>query len=293
MIKTGPLSTLSGVDQAILYTDYALHNLRSLSLKLARSDPEFVLPRLDVLPHGVDVDTFFPLGGSTAAQFEGRRAGIRAQLFPNHPELREAFIVLNGNAPYPRKRIDLTIKGFAKFARHKHDAFLYLHALHLNDSTRGGLRRLAQDAGVARQLLLNVINPDGRPVSEIQLNRLYNACDVGINTAVGEGWGLSSFEHAATGAAQLLPEHTSFIENWNGAAMFVETEGKEEICDHHTEGYPVTVEAISDIFERLYRDPGYLQKMSQIAYAHATSPRFQWAGITKRLTRIFREILSA
>jgi len=38
-----------------------------------------------------------------------------------------------------------------------------------------------------------------------ELNLLYNACDVGLNTASSEGWGMVSFEHAATGAAQIVP----------------------------------------------------------------------------------------
>ena len=63
-----------------------------------------------------------------------------------------------------------------------------------------------------------MLNVNGESLTEQQINLLYNACDVGINTSMGEGWGLISFEHGATGAAQIVPAHTSFIENWTGAA---------------------------------------------------------------------------
>jgi D-inositol-3-phosphate glycosyltransferase len=50
------------------------------------------------------------------------------------------------------------------------------------------------------------LNPlAGGVVDDRQLNLLRNACDVGINTSMGEGWGLAGFEHGATGAAQIVP----------------------------------------------------------------------------------------
>jgi hypothetical protein len=35
------------------------------------------------------------------------------------------------------------------------------------------------------------------------INKLYSACDLGVNTAEGEGWGLCSFEHAGVGRPQV------------------------------------------------------------------------------------------
>jgi D-inositol-3-phosphate glycosyltransferase len=59
------------------------------------------------------------------------------------------------------------------------------------------------------------VNPQGGGVrDDRELNLLYNACDVGINTSMGEGWGLVSFEHGATGGAQIVPEHTACAELW-------------------------------------------------------------------------------
>ena len=52
--------------------------------------------------------------------------------------------------------------------------------------------------------------------SNDDLNRLYGACDVGVNTSCGEGWGLVSFEHALTGAAQVVPRNSVCEELWEG-----------------------------------------------------------------------------
>ena len=49
--------------------------------------------------------------------------------------------------------------------------------------------------------------PTPGALSDADLNRLYNACAIGLNTSAGEGFGLVSFEHAATGAPQVVPDH--------------------------------------------------------------------------------------
>jgi hypothetical protein len=66
------------------------------------------------------------------------------------------------------------------------------------------------------------LNPLGsRIVDDVELNLLYNACDVGITTSMGEGWGQVSCEHGAAGAAQIVPDHTACAELWRGRAELI------------------------------------------------------------------------
>jgi hypothetical protein len=74
-------------------------------------------------------------------------------------------------------------------------------------------------------VLLNLLNPDGSPLPDETVRLLYNACELGVSTSMGEGWGLGTFEHAATGAAQIAPDHTTFSENWHGAAALAAAGG--------------------------------------------------------------------
>jgi glycosyltransferase involved in cell wall biosynthesis len=64
-------------------------------------------PRLAVIPHGLDTRVFHPPGDRPAARVA--IAGLRD--LPN-----DAFVVLNANRNQPRKRIDLKLGGFARFA---------------------------------------------------------------------------------------------------------------------------------------------------------------------------------
>jgi glycosyltransferase involved in cell wall biosynthesis/intein/homing endonuclease len=126
-----------------------------------------------VIPHGVDTSTFFEIPINEARQ--------QLQL----PE--SAFIVLNVNRNQPRKRLDLTIRGFAEFAKDKKDALLVLHCWGASP-VEWDLPQLAGYYGVADKVVfLHEIFPH---LTDEQLNLLYNTADVVINTCGGEGWGL-------------------------------------------------------------------------------------------------------
>ncbi len=114
------------------------------------------------------------------------------------PEHRDAFIVLNANRNMPRKRIDLTIQGFAEFARDKPaNVKLYLHMA--TQDTGWNVIALARRHGIYDRLIMTRADNVAPDFSDEQLNLLYNACDVGITTTTGEGWGMVTFEHGPRG----------------------------------------------------------------------------------------------
>jgi glycosyltransferase involved in cell wall biosynthesis len=41
-------------------------------------------------------------------------------------------------------------------------------------------------------------------ISDFELNLLYNACNVGVNSCMGEGFGLCNLEHASVGKPQIM-----------------------------------------------------------------------------------------
>jgi D-inositol-3-phosphate glycosyltransferase len=285
--------TVGLVDHCILYTEFARKNLSSLCQRLEHEGSQFCAPKLHVLPHGIDTETFWPCSGaSVARQGNCSRVGIREKLFPGIPMVHAGFLVLNANHPSHRKRLDITLKGFAQFAEGKpENVFIYLHQTLTDGYTNQRMRRLVVSLGLEKRVLLNVLNDNRESLSEQQLNLLYNACDVGISTSMGEGWGLISFEHAATGAAQIVPAHTSFIENWTGAADLLRVTGREYLWDEHTEAYIPCACDLARKLERLYEHPSHLQQMSSAAYGRATSPKIRWSRISHQLDQLFCECI--
>jgi D-inositol-3-phosphate glycosyltransferase len=103
-------------------------------------------------------------------------------------------------------------------------------------------------------------------VGDDELNWLYNACDVGINTLMGEGWGLISFEHAAAGAAQVVPDHMACSELWCGWAELLPVEKTYTPDFSILEMGEVSVRRVAEVLEKVYRDPQHLQPRSQAAF---------------------------
>lgn len=281
------IEPLGGVARCVAYTEFGRRQLEEAARRQKEKDSSFAFPDVEVIPHGVDTDTFRPL----EADRRSSRLRARSLLFPDMKDSAERFIVLNANRNQPRKRIDTTVRGFALFARDKPPAVnLFLH-MGVED-VGWNVVLLARRYGVEDRVLMSSLSKTIQGVSAEQLNRVYNACDVGLNTASAEGWGLPSFEHAATCAAQVVPRHSACAELWEGAAILVEPALKiinEKIL---TEGWLVTPEGVAEALERLYADRELLAEMSERAYRRATREEYRWENIAARWDALFRRVLA-
>ena len=99
--------------------------------------------------------------------------------------------MLNANRNQPRKRIEITMQGFALFAENKPDNVkLYLH---MGSEDMGwNLMSLARRYDIEGRLIISNTSKETPTDSVKRLNMIYNACEVGINTSLGEGWGWSA-----------------------------------------------------------------------------------------------------
>lgn len=278
-----PFAALAGADRLVTFTEFGRRTLE----QAARAEQSRA-PRIEVIPPGVDTRTFHPV----SRELDPRlcRNQVIRQHIGDRPDYHDAFIVLNANRNQPRKRIDLTIKGFALFARNKPDN-VKLH-LHMGVVDAGwNVVQLAEREGIRSRLILSTRKPRLVPISRTDLNLAYNASTVGINTCHSEGWGLVSFEHAATGAAQIVPRHTACAELWQGAALQVEPVMTLIAERTLTEMRIVSPEGVAEALERLYEDPKLLADLSEAARRNATRPEYRWSHIAARWKCLFRELL--
>jgi glycosyltransferase involved in cell wall biosynthesis len=284
-VDAGPLDLsliepLHRLDALVLYTEYGRGQIEEAFAPLRRSTPDLPFPRVLVIPHGVDTKLFHPRDKDQA----------REQLFPGPNHFRGDFIVLNANRNQPRKRIDLTIQGFALFARDKPPGVrLYLH-MGVEDCGWNVIT-LARRHGIEDRLILTAAEPYLPAVADEVLNTIFNACDIGINTSIGEGWGLVNLEHAATGAAQVVPRHSACAELWEGAAVMMEPAFRLTSERILTEGRIVTPEEVARALEALYADPTLRASLSAAALGVATRPEYQWSHVAEEWDRLFREML--
>lgn len=129
-------------------------------------------------------------------------------------------------------------------------------------------------------------------MADHQLNLIYNACDVGLNTSVGEGWGMVAFEHGATGAVQVMPRHSACEELWAGAGVLLEAleivRGRHSAVDYHC----TTPELVAAALEALYVNPKHRFDRVRAAYANATDTKYRWSGIAKQWDALFAEMMA-
>ena len=292
-VESGPIAPeivqrLTGVSRYVLFTEYGRREIEA-SLKQVRDEnPDFLFPELEVIPHGVDTDRFYPLSEDDG-EIPARRIEARRAMKLGDAEHLNAFIVLNANRNMPRKRIDITIQGFAEFARDKPpNVKLYLHMA--TEDTGWNVVILAKRYGIFDRLIMTQADNSRPQFSDEQLNLLYNACDVGITTTTGEGWGMVAFEHAATQAAQIVPRHTSMADLWQGAAEFLEPMMKLTYPGNLTEGHVVAPEAVAAALQKLYKDRRYCADLATAAYRNATNTEYNWNSIATRWRRVFEEV---
>jgi D-inositol-3-phosphate glycosyltransferase len=286
------IKQLGGVNQLVAYNEFGRRVMQDAVAAVRRVDPGFAAPAITVIPHGIDTKIFYPYPDETTPEgMISGRSRARKELLPNTEDFLESFIVLNANRNQPRKRIEITMQGFALFAENKpENVKLYLHMG--TEDVGWNVVTLAKRYEIEGRLILSNMGKD-IPVDPIeQLNRIYNACDVGINTSTGEGWGLVSFEHAATGAAQIVPRHSACEELWQGAAEFLEPVFSLTIERVLTEGRFVSPAGVAEALERLYKNPEHLRAMSEAAYRNATQPQYNWDRIAKQWDELFEKVMS-
>jgi glycosyltransferase involved in cell wall biosynthesis len=236
---------------------------------------------ITVIPHGLDTTCFYPMNKSEAR----KRLGLT----------EDTFIVLNGNRNQFRKRIDITISAFAKFAVGRPDARLYLHM---------GLRDQGWDilALFNREMSKNGLDPNNRiimsantpnpPNVEVELlNTIYNAADVGVNTTKGGGWELVNFEHAACRVAQVVPNHTSTKEIFEGYGKLIRCDHIDVDTNYCREMPCPSDDHLAELLTELYEDRELLQETADKCYERVTDQCFQWPTIAAEFHKVFQEVM--
>jgi hypothetical protein len=98
----------------------------------------------------------------------------------------------------------------------------------------------------------------GKTLNDDTINELYNACDIGINTSDGEGFGLCQIEHLYTGAPQIVTDiggYRSFLNNH--VATFIQPSGRSYLSGTMPLGFwapTFTAESVADAMEAMMRN---------------------------------------
>ena len=181
------------VDSIVLYSHHWVDHLTEMGLPRNK---------LRAFPHGVDASTFYPVD----------KAEARARLnLPPHD-----FLVMNTNRNSYRKFLDVTIKAFLLFWKAVGSPSTVKLVLNTRADIEEGydvhhVIRTAcflyglddHDAAAQHILTIGGAGTSGLLADSV-VNDLYNACDLGLNTCGGEGFGLTNAEMAFLGKPQVV-----------------------------------------------------------------------------------------
>jgi D-inositol-3-phosphate glycosyltransferase len=257
------------LDQLVVYNEYG------------KSVVEKASPGVNplIIEHGVDNEVFYK-------KFETRTEAKKALFKPT--ELHDSFIILNAGRNQPRKRLDITLRAFAEFAKDKQDVFLYMHSG--AKDTHIDTLRLATELGIYSKLIMTT-DKSGLPNIDIEdLNLLYNACDVGINTGLGEGFGLPNAEHAATGALQIVPDHSALTELYKDCGVLVPANILFTLDGISTTARMVAIQDVVKALELVYNNKDLYTQKSKLCYEKFTSEKYSWKYITEQWIQLFKKL---
>lgn len=187
------------VDAIIAFTPYWESVLPSLGIKNTMPTYHF--------PHGFNEKKYFPIPRTLARRYFS---------LP-----QDAFIVLNLNRNQPRKRWDHTMMVWSAIVE-KHRASKNARPIKLLIATapngywdlleiyENELRKRGISMDIGREYIIQLARP--QQMGDRDINILYNACDIGLNTCEGEGFGLCQFEHLAVRCPQVAPNIGGFRE---------------------------------------------------------------------------------
>jgi len=247
----------------ITYTEFA----RKVVLKAA----PWLKEKLTIMPHGVDTDTFYKL--------ETPKAELRKSMWGNFmADPENAFVVFNGNRNQPRKKLDITMRAFAEFAKNKENVWLHMHCGITDQSMN--IYQLAERFNISDKVIYSELVSGIQHISPQQLNMYYNAADVGVNTSMGEGWGLVNVEHAATGSLQLVPAHSACKElfgEWDCALIQAATPW---LMDNvMTLGYIPDYIDLAQRLDNCYWNKRARQNIGRLQMEKFTSDKYSWKTI--------------
>jgi len=259
-------------DGVIAFTEFGAHEFVKGGVRIP----------IAVIPHGLDRDVFHPMDQGEARE----KLGLK----------KDIFIVLNGNRNQFRKRMDITMAAFAKFAVGRPDAQLYMH-MGLKDQGWDLMPLFAREMGKNGldpngRIIMTSNNPNPPNVPTEMLNWIYNCADVGVNTTKGGGWELVNFENAACRVAQVVPNHTSTKEVFEGYGRLIRCDHIDVDTNYGREMPCPSTDHLVEILCEMYENKDARSQVADACYARVTDEQFSWDTIASQFGGIFEDVMN-
>ncbi len=289
-IRPAEFRSIVNVDLPVTYLTTGLNIARGHAIQ--HQEDERALRRFKAIDHGINRELFFPLvtGADGLPDLAACKKQAIQQLFGFNSQLQDSWIVLNGNRNRKGKDIPCTLEGFKLFSDQKpENVKLYLNMGKVDSA--GDLGRSIRYYGLGDRVIVSREEELKQAYASEELNLLYNACEVGVNTSHAEGWGLVSFEHAATGRPQIVPNHSACRALWENTATLLSPDPGPSCYSRARSNTATNPEVLASALEEYYNNESFYEEMSRKAYLFTMQDRFSWEVISNQWLMEFDQLL--
>ena len=251
--------------------------------------------KVNVLMHGFNDDMYYKVPKKVARSYF-------------HLD-QDTFYILNLNRNQPRKRWDICIKAYCEVIKMHYDAqkknaSKAMKPIQLMIGTANNtcwdfteiIEREFKKRGLPKEIIPKYFFTVPRPqqLLDSEVNLLYNAADIGINTCDGEGFGLCNFEHAALGKPQVVPNIGGFRDFFHDKNALLIQPKYNLYVDSMRDGIGGETE-MSDPSDfaaaiwKYYQNPQLVQKHGERARLDII-PHYQWNDIAEHMYKTLHSI---
>jgi hypothetical protein len=243
-------------------------------------DIGFSTDLVSVMKHGVDFERFVDVPQDEAKA----RLGFKP----------EDYLVVNMNRNSYRKCWGVTICAFLEFLNRRNmDPTIKLFCGCLPVTGDGvDIRKVIQiecaKRGMDTDKVLTqhiFLNPRPLHLSDAQVNDVYNAGDVGLNTGHGEGFGLTTTEHIYFGRPQIVSGVPALKEILGEHAHVVEPKLWMQVTEQEKHGGDLAMVDFHDFAD--YLDHCYDNRDDRPDVKELLKREYNWENVYKVLDRFF------
>jgi hypothetical protein len=99
-------------------------------------------------------------------------------------------------------------------------------------------------------------------------------------------------EHASCRVAQIVPDHTSCKEIFDGYGKLIRCDHVDVDTNYSREMPCPSVDHLADLLAELYEDRTELDRVAQACYERATSDIYVWDTVASQFGGIFEDVLN-
>ena len=243
--------------------------------------------KIKVVPHGNNMENFYPLPTEEAQSFRKEYFGDNA----------DKFIIGSVNRNQSRKDIPTTIFGFLEYwENHNSNSFLYLH-MNPKDPMGWHLRTILAQTPLreGKDFMFPPQDDYNKGADLLKLNKIYNSFDCFLSTATGGGWELTVTEAMSAKKPVIIPKHTS-LEHLGGEkgerAYFLETLYPIVAMVDNIIRFQCDLYEISDTLDQVYKDKKShaLDQTLKVEKAYKFVESLNWNDISKSFAEDIKKL---